>query len=204
MNEVELALQVIKQDVEERFFPWVVESIVIENDEQLKNMSDLLTIGKAISNDADASLKAITDPIRAQEKEARDAFSPLISRIHIGWARIDDAIITYHRKKKTEADALILLQQQEQAQKIIEARETGEILEQEAIIARPVTNTIKGNMGTTSVQTVPEFFIINENDVPRELCSPDIKKIKAWYSLGNKQIPGVLITYKERTVSRFG
>jgi hypothetical protein len=200
---VDLALQEIKTTVERDFFPWVVDEVIIETPEQLKNSSDLLAIGKRLEKDATAQLALITKPLQEQEQAARDAFRPLISRIHLGWSRIDDAIIIYHRKIKTEADALLQLQMQEQAAKIAESKETGEVIEPEQVITVPVGQTVRGNMGTTSIKETPEFTIIDENAVERSLCSPDLKKIKARYASGIKEIPGVLITVKTHTVSRF-
>ena len=204
MNEqLTQALTVIKEDVESRFFPWVVEEIIIDTAAQLKNMSDLLTVGKRIEKDATAKLAEITKPILEQEKEARDAFRPLLNRIHLGVFRIDQAVIAYHGKIKNEADALLLMQAQEQAAKIAEARETGEVIELEQKIVEPVQSSIRGQMSTTSIKETPEFTVIKPDEVERHLCSPDLKKIKSWYSLGNNDIKGVLITSKTHTVSRF-
>lgn len=203
MDELNLAIQQVKSLAERDYFPWVVEECVIENAEQLKNASDLLAIGKRLEKDATAKLAEITKPIMAQESAARAAFNPLISRIRLGWHRIDDAIITYHRKVKAEADALLLMQMQEQAKKIEESKETGEVIEKVEAIAPQIGNTVRGNMGSTSIRETPEFTIMNDADVPADLKSADLKKIKAWYALGHKDIPGVLITVKTHTVSRF-
>lgn len=199
---LELAIQEIKTLAERDYFPWVVEEVVIGNSEQLKNASDLLAIGKRLEKDATAKLAEITAPILEQEKAARAAFKPLISRIHLGWSRIDDAIIIYHAKVKREADELLIMQMQERAAQIAEAKETGEVIETQRAIVEPVTQTVRGNMGSTSIRETPEFTILNDADVPADLKSADLKKIKAWYALGHKDIPGVLITMKTHTVSR--
>ena len=199
-----IELQIVKADAESRFFPWVVDEITIENDEQLKNMSDLLAIGKAIEKEAVAKLKEIIDPLRIQAKEARDAFKPLQNRIALGISRIDSAIISYHQKKKEEAEQLLITQMQEQAQRIADSKETGEIVELEQRVTQPVSNTIRGNMGTTGIRETAEFTVVDEDKVPPELKTTDLKKVKAWYALGHKDIPGILITIKQSTVSRFG
>lgn len=202
VGPLELAVSQVRMAAERDYFPYVVEQIVIENDEQLKNASDLLAVGKRLEKDAEQRLAAITKPIREQEQAARDAFKPLISRIHLGWSRVDDAIIQYHRKVKAEADALLQMQAIEQAQKIAEAKETGEVVDPVRAVTQPVGQTVKGNQGTTNIRETPEFLVIDEQALPRECLSPDLKKIKAYYQL-RKDIPGVLVTMKSHTVSRF-
>jgi hypothetical protein len=201
---LELVVQEFKDKVRRNFLALVVEEIVIENADQLKNCSDLLAIGKSYEKDAAAKLAEITAPIMAQEQAARAAWKPTISLIHMAWGRIDDAIIRYHSKIKAEADALLIMQMQEQAAKIAESKETGEVIEPETRIVEQVSQTVRGNMGSTTIKSTPEFFISDEDAVERSLCSPDMKKIKARYASGIKDIKGVMITYKAHTVSRFG
>ena len=227
---VETAIQEIKTIAERDYFPWVVEQVVIETPEQLKNSSDLLAIGKRLEKDAATKLAEITAPIMAEEQAARAAFRPLISRIHLGWSRIDDAIITYHRKIKAEADALLAMQAAEMkakqqaaealqiqqmlanAQAAEEAKETGEVFEPveitpmpepEALIVEQVKPLVRGNMGSTSIRDVPEFMVINEALVPNHLKTVDMKKVAAYYKAGVTDIPGIMVTIKQRTVSRF-
>ena len=214
MNEaLTTAIEAVKKDVEARFFPWVVEQIVIETPDQAKNMSDLLAVGKAIKKDAEAKLKAITDPIRASEKDARDAFKPLLNRIDLGITRLDQAILAYNRKVKAEADALLSMQAAEIANQQTDAKQTGEVVEQQPIITQPQGNKIRGNMGTTNVREVPEFTVVNEAEVDPSLKTTDMKKVKALYDYKKSQcsspeetamiqIPGILITVKQYTVSR--
>jgi len=200
---LELVVQEFKDKVRQNFLALVVDEIVIENADQLKNCSDLLAIGKSYEKDAVAKLAEITAPIMAQEQAARAAWKPTINLIHMAWGRIDDAIIRYHAKIKREADALLLMQMQEQAKKIEEAKETGEVIEQEQAIVAPVTQTVRGNMGSTSIRETFEYRIEDDNAIPRDLCSGDLKKIKAKHQYDKQPIPGVLITVKTHTVSRF-
>lgn len=197
-----MSLQAIITKAEIEFFPWVVESITIETPEQSKNASDLLALGKALYRDLEYARKADKQPYMDGAKAVDDQYKPALNRVQTAINRMDDAVIVYHRKLKTEADALLQMQMLEQAQKIIDARETGEIIEAEQAIVAPVGRTMRGNMGSTTIKDTPEFTITDENAVPRELCSPDLKKIKAYYQF-NKNIPGVLVTMKQHTISRF-
>ncbi len=198
-------LQLILTKAEIEFFPWVIESLTIETPEQAKNASDLLALGKALYKSLEDARKADKQPFMEQAKAVDEQYKPALNRVQLAINRMDDAVIVYHRKLKTEADALLQMQMLEQAQKIAEARETGEVVEIEQAIVQPVSQTVRGNMGSTNIRETAEFTLIpgQEDKIPRNLCSPDLKKIKAWYALGNRDIPGVMITMKQHTVSRF-
>ena len=216
---------------ESEFFPWVIESVVIEDDAQLKNMSDLLGIGKNIANALESARKADKQPHLDGAKAVDDRYKPVQSRVLLAVSRLDSAVLAYYRKKKAEAEALLKLQadefaaqhkaadalqiQQMQANvaRATECAQTGEVFEPiplaplpqpEALIARPPGRTIRGNMSATSVLVSYDYQIIDEDAVPRDLCCPDMKKIKARHHSGVKIIPGVLITPKPYTSTRLG
>ena len=200
----ENTLQSLVKHAEKWFFPWVIEEIVIETDEQLKNMSDLLGVGKKIVNALEAARKEEKQPFIDGGKAVDDSYRPTQSRVSLGVTRIDKALLVYHRKKKSEADALLEMQMVEEAKKIEECQVTGEIYQPPEAIAKPVGGTVKGNMSSTAIIDSFEYFIKDENLVPRELCSPDLKKIKAKHKYDKKPILGVLITPKSHTSTRLG
>jgi len=70
------------------------------------------------------------------------------------------------------------------------------------LIARPLGHTIRGNMRATSVLVSHDYQVVDEDAVPRDLCCPDMKRIKARHHSGVKVIPGVLITPKPCTSTR--
>jgi hypothetical protein len=216
---------------ETEFFPWVIEAVIIEDDAQLKNMSDLLGIGKNIANSLESARKADKQPHLDAAKAVDDRYKPQQSRVLLAVGRLDSAVLAYYRKKKAEADALIKLQAEEfeakhraadalQVQQMQanvaraeECAQTGEVFEPialsplpvpEELIARPLGHTIRGNMSATSVLVSYDYQITDEDAVPRDLCSPDLKKIKARHHSGVKLIPGVLITPKPYTSTRLG
>jgi len=216
---------------ESEFFPWVIESVVIEDDAQLKNMSDLLGIGKNIANSLESARKADKQPHLDAAKAVDDRYKPQQSRVLLAVSRLDSAVLAYYRKKKAEAEALLKLQADEfaarhkaadalqlqqmqaNAARAGECAQTGEVFDPiplsplpqpESLIARPVGRTIRGNMSATSVLVSYDYQIIDEDAVPLDLCSPDLKKIKARHHSGVKIIPGVLITPKPYTSTRLG
>ena len=224
-------LQSLVKHAEEYFFPWVIEEIVIETDDQLKNMSDLLGVGKKIVSALEAARKGDKQPFIDGGKEVDDSYRPTQNRVQLGVTRLDSAVLVYHRRKKAEADALLemqakelavrqkeaealqIQQMQENVSKSEECAQTGEVFEPvplttipqaEELIVKPVGGTVRGNMSSTAIIDSFEYFIQDENLVPRELCSPDLKKIKAKHKYDKKPIPGVLITPKSHTSTRLG
>ena len=225
-------LQALVKRAETEFYPWVIENLTIDTAEQAKNASDMLAMGKAIFKSLEEARKAEKQPLIDQAKAVDDLYTPAKNRIQMAVGRLDDGLITYHRRVKAEADALLKMQHEEQETKRLaaeamlietmlanrakleETKETGEVFEPaplpalpetEAIIVAPVTQSIRGNMGTTAIKETPEFTLIpgEEGNVPRNLCSPDMAKIKKWYAAGFHEIPGVMVTMKSHTVSRF-
>jgi hypothetical protein len=224
-------LALLVKRAESEFFPWVIESVTIEDDAQLKNMSDLLGIGKNIANSLESARKADKQPHLDAAKAVDDRYKPQQNRVLLAVSRLDSAVLAYYRKKKAEAEALLKLQADEfaaqhkaadalqvqqmqaNAARATECAQTGEVFEPiplsplpqpEALIAKPVGRTIRGNMSATSVLVSYDYQIIDEDAVPRDLCCPDMKKIKARHHSGVKIIPGVLITPKPYTSTRLG
>lgn len=196
-------LETVKALADRDFYPWVIESLTVETDEQLKNLSDVLVTGKSYKKRAEEARMAETLPHREAEAAVNAKWKPVINRLTMAVGQLDHALITYRTKKKQEADQLLLMQMQEQAAKLAEAKETGEVVETEIAVVEAITNKVRGNMSTTSIRETPEFYIADEDKVERSLCSPDVKKIRARYESGIKDIPGVLVTIKRSTVSRF-
>jgi hypothetical protein len=198
------ALLALVKQAETNFFPWVVDELIIQTDDQLKNANDMLGIGKKLEKVIEAQRVTDKAPVLAEAKRIDDEYKPVINRVHLGVSRLDAAVLAYHKKKKAEADALLLMQMQEEAKKIEESKHTGEVYEAPAAIVKPVSQTVRGNMSTTSVIQSFLYEIVEPDLVPRELCSPDLAKIKAKHKYDKLPVPGVLITPTERTSTRLG
>ena len=223
-------LQALVTKAETEFYPWVIENLTIDTPEQSKNASDMLAMGKAIFKSLEEARKAEKQPLIDQAKAVDDLYAPAKNRVQMAVGRLNDALITYHRKAKAEADALLKMQREEQETKRLaaeaalietmmanraaleESKVTGEVFEAqplpalpepEAIIVEPVKQSIRGNMGTTTIAETFDYEIIDDNAIPRELCSGDLKKIKAKHKYDKLPVPGVLITTRSHTVSRF-
>jgi len=189
---------------ETEFLPWVLESISVENDEQFKNISDVLGVGKKIKKSLSTACTEERRPHIEKADEVTAQYKPIINRVDLGIDLLDKALLAYHTKKKAEADGLLQMQLQEEAKKIEECKQTGEVYEAPQAITQTVRQTVHGNMSTTSVIEVFNYEIIDDNLVPRDCCSPDLKKIKAKHKYDGLPIPGVLITPHSRTQTRLG
>lgn len=199
-----MSFELIVAKAEEQFFPWVMESLTVENDEQFKNISDVLGVGKKIASNLEDERKIEKKPFVDSAKLVDEKYAQIQKRVAFGVNLLTEALLKYQRKKKKEADDLLMLQAQEEAKKIADSRETGEVYEAPAPIVRPVSQTVRGNMSTATVIESWNYQITDPDAVPRDLCSPDMAKIKARHKSGIKEIPGVLITKTERVMSRLG
>jgi len=222
-------LQALVKKAELEFFPWVNTELIIETPEQLKDANDMLGIGKSLSRDLEAARKAKKAPLQALADAVDDEFNPVKNRVQIGVKIFDQAVITYQLKvaawnaavlkeqeeNRKKAEAAALEEMKANAAKIEEAKETGEILPDEVYqpvqpkyedTAAPIQSAskVKGNMSTSSVKTTYEYLVVDPDLVPRDLCSPDMIKIKARHKSGIKNIPGVLISEKRFTTTRLG
>jgi hypothetical protein len=222
MEVLKMELVVLQHKLDQEFFPWVSERLEIQDDSQLKNASDLLGLGKSYAASIESARKEEKQPYLDAGREIDEAYKPLQNRLQLAVGLLDTAVLAYHRKLRIEADAAraaeaARIKAEEDAMiavvmdnraRAAEATETGEVFvpapivfPESNIIASP-GNIVRGNMGSTSIVTGYDFEIIDPAAVPRDCCSPDMRLIKAKYKYDGKPIPGVMITRRDRTVSR--
>jgi len=175
-----------------------MESIEITNRDQQKNSEQLLIDGRAALKEAEIKRKELITPLRAEEKYINDTFKRFTSRIELGLARIDNALKVYHAEQRKLAEA----KQIEQMVVAAEARETGEIVELQP--APPVGKTSHTYGGSVTYREDYDIQIVDMDAVPRDLCVPDMVRIRARVKSGITSIPGVLVTKKLVTVARPG
>lgn len=188
----------------EGFLAWAnIESIEIQNEEQQKNLEDLLILGRRAQKDVDAELKKYTDPIRAAEKAVRDLFKPYQSLLDLVCGRMTQAVTVWNQKQIKEAEALRVEQMKDQVTQIAEAKETGEIIELPTETIE-VKKTSHAHVGTVTYRKDFDIQVVNPDMVPRDLCEPSLSKIRLRVKSGMIEIPGVLITEKTITVTRAG
>lgn len=141
--------------------------------------------------------KALTE----QEKTATAPINQALTTIR-GWFRpVKDGygqIETLLKGKLAEWDREVRALEAARLQAATEAfqagaQETGLALLNQVQVSQDTATTAKG----TSVRTTWDFEITAPNSVPRELCSPDEKLIRAAVKLGHREIPGVRVFEKQ-------
>jgi len=126
--------------------------------------------------------------------------------LNMGIHIVNEALQNYHSKQVKEAEELRMIALAEQASKFAEAKETGEVVEITPAEEVPETplKTSHAHLGNVTYREDFEVIIVNPLLVPRELCDPNISRIRARVKSGITEIPGVLITKKYITVAKGG
>ncbi|HUX48485.1 MAG TPA: hypothetical protein VMV76_04855, partial [Dehalococcoidia bacterium] len=116
------------------------------------------------------------------------------------------ALQNYHAQQAREAEELRMIALAEQAKQFAEAKETGEVVEivQAEDIPEAPLKTSHAHLGSVTYREDFDVSIVNALLVPRELCDPNLGRIRARVKSGVTEIPGVLITKKYITVAKGG
>ena len=182
---------------------WVIESLVIENDEQMQNISDVILRGKKLTKEATAARMADTKPLKDEAKAIEAEWNPIILELETRTKIAEKAVFTYRNKKQAEIEAAQIERMKQQAAAVAEAQQTGELVPKTEAV-EDMGSKVRANLGTLSFKKVAVYTVVNEKLVERSLCSPDLKKIQARHESGVESIPGVLIEWEDRTVGRGG
>jgi hypothetical protein len=185
------------------FLAWASrEEIQIETDEQQTNIQDLLILGRRAQKEVDAKLKEYTDPIRAAEKAVRDLFKPYQNLLELVCGRMSQADSAYRQKKTKAIEEARIAAMKAQAAQITEAKETGEVVDLSTETIKPIEKTSHAHVGTVSYRKDWDIQVVNPDLVPRDLCAPDMGKIRARVKSGVLEIPGCIISEKTIAVTR--
>lgn len=144
---------------------------------------DILKVLKNKVASIEEKRKSFTDPINKQVKAIKADFDKSAEPILAAIDRISAMMMVFWKAEKARADA-------EQAKLDAEAAATAG---PDGLLV-PIVNDLKttcGDFASTSVRAKMKARVIDENLVPRELCSPDKKKVDAWLALGKPAPAGV-------------
>lgn len=190
------------QEKQSSLLTWL-DTVAVTNDDEQRNAEDLLICARRALKEADEARRQLTRPLDEAKERIIALFKPYISRLSTGAANINTALHAYHREKSIEAEAARLTALAEEAARIAQAKDTGEIIEP---LAQPiqvaVEKTSRANLGTVTYRDDYDIQIVDANQVPRELCEPSMPKIRARVKSGVTSIPGVLISKKYITSTR--
>ena len=187
-----------------RLLHWSEQQFEVLTDEQERNAEDLLIGLRQAEKVADEKRREILRPIDEARAKVQALFRPYLDNLGKARASITKGLTVYQDEKRKAAEEARILLLEEQAQRIAEAKETGEIVEAPMLAPDElptVAKTSHANLGSVTYREDIEVTIVNLRLIPRDLMLPDMAKIKARVKSG-MEVPGVLVTKKMIPVTR--
>jgi dGTP triphosphohydrolase len=183
---------------------WMGSAAVIMSEDEQRNAEDMLIHARQSLRDVEAKRKELLEPVNETRDRINALFKPLSDRLNMGIFVVNGALQAYHLKQAKEAEELRNVALAEQVAKMTEARETGEVVEvtPTADIPDAPPKTSHAHLGAVTYREDFEVSIVDPLLVPRELCDPNLSRIRARVKSGVMEIPGVLITKKYITIAR--
>jgi len=194
--------QVVLRDLESKqstLLRWL-DNVKVTNDEEQKNAEDLLISAKGAIKEREAARKSVTGHMDKAKAEVMALFRPGIDHLQIGVDAITKMLQVRHAQVVAQQEEERNARLMEEAARMEEVQEvakvTGEVVEFQPLddLVPIPSKTHQANLGSVTYREGIEVEIINANLVPRDLCLPSLKMIKARAESGITDIPGVVIT----------
>jgi hypothetical protein len=163
-----------------------IEDFEIATQDDMDLASAVISEAKERSGKLEARMQEITKPMRAAEKSVRDLFRPALT-----------ALGDIERIVKGKVGAYRLEQDARNAAALKAAAEAVARGEDATKALAGVVHT--ENTAGLSTRDVVKWEVLDEDAVPRELCSPDDRKIRVAIKDEHTVIPGLRI-YKDVSV----
>ena len=202
-NRIETAVATLQQD-QSRLLDWMGATTAIASNEEQRNAEDMLIHARQSLKNVEAKRKELLQPVNETRDRINALFKPLTEKLEMGIFVVNRALQEYHTQQAKEAEELRLMALAEQAEKIAEAKDTGEVVETPEYIPEAPAKTSHAHLGTVTYREDYDVVIVDPFKVPRELCDPNMSRIRARVKSGVTDIPGVLVTKKFVTVARGG
>jgi len=185
-----------------------IASAPITNEREQKNAEDILIGLRSAVREAEEVRMGITAPLDMAKGRVVALFRPYTDRLKAGIANVNTALTAYHAKVVAQQEEERMARLAEEAARLSELNEvsnlTGEVVEIRPIddIAPPPSKRSRTNTGTVSYREDIDVAVINPDLVPRDLCMPDMARIRARARSGVTDIPGVVIRKKYIPVAK--
>jgi len=182
--------------------------VSVTTEEEQCDVENLRIAAKGAIKEAVVLRMSITVPMDEVKKQVFALFAPYINRLQLGVASFDKALTVYHAQVVARQEEERMLRLAEEAARMeelqAEAAETGEIVEPQPMtdLAPPPSKTHRTDLGSVTYIDKIDVAVIYPNLVPRDLCEPSLRKIRARAESGVTAIPGVVITKKYITSGR--
>ncbi|MGA2669987.1 MAG: hypothetical protein ABSF21_01000 [Dehalococcoidia bacterium] len=202
-TRVETEVTTLQQN-QSKLLEWMGATEIIKSDEEQRNAEDMLIHARQSLRDIETKRKELLEPVNETRDRINALFKPLSDKLNMGIFVVNKALQDYHTQQTKEAEELRMIALAEQAAKIVEAEKTGEVVEicPTADIPEAPSKTSHAHLGAVTYREDFDISIVNPSLVPRELCEPNLSRIRARVKSGVMEIPGVLITKKYVTVAR--
>lgn len=202
MHKAEMVLSSLEH--KEKTLLKYLGDVVIENKDDQKNYEDVLIHARKAFKEAEAHRKELLAPFDTVVASINNLFKPYTQRLSVGIKEVNSALQAYHAKIVEENERIRQEIMTEQVLKQIASRKTGEVVEPIKTDAVPFTTpkTSHANVGTVTYCKSLVCTLVNPDLVPRDLCEPNMSKIRARANSGVTEIPGVLITEGFSTSTR--
>jgi len=149
-------------------------------------------------------IKPFKDQVKKIDTHHKDHIAPVKEADAIIRSKLADWYIEQDRRRdvaQAEYDREFNRQQEAYSRRVVDAAD-----ENITATPPPVPTIVPKHAKTTKVDDVSvtmvedyDYDCIDEDKVPRDLCSPDIKKVRARHKSGVREIPGYRITRKINT-----
>lgn len=166
-----------------------IEDFEITTQDDMDTASAVIAEAKERAGKLEVRMAEITKPMRAAEKSVRDLFRPALT-----------ALGDIERIVKAKVSAFKLEQDAKNAAALKAAADA--VAKGEDASAALATVVHTENTPGMSTRDVVKFEIIDEDLVPRELCSPDESKIRVRIKDETTVIPGLRIYKDVAVISR--
>lgn len=182
-----------------------LHDLKVTSPETQKDAEDLLISARVAWKEADEKRKELTRPLDEAKRRIIQLFQPYMNRLETGINILNRELTSYHEalialRREEERRAL-----EEQAARMQEAQETGEIVEPVELASVPhVTKTSRAHIGTVTYREDWDISVVDAAKVPRDLCDPSMSRIRARVKSGVTDIPGVLVTRRTISTTRKG
>jgi len=201
----EAIVETLEQD-QTTLLTWMEAIQVITSEAEQKNAEDLLIHARQALKNVEAKRRELLEPVEETRDRINDLFKPLGDKLRLSISVVNRALQAHHAEQSRIAEEERMALLAEQAARLAEAQETGEVVElpSAAVMPEAPTKTSRAHLGSVTYREDIDVTVVNPLLVPRELCDPNLPRIRARAKSGVKEIPGVLITTKYITSTRGG
>ncbi len=190
------------QDSQQPLLAWLANPHVTNSDEQT-NAENLLISARYALRQAEEKRKELTGPLDESKVRILALFKPYIDNLDHGITAVTRELGAYRARLLELQQAEQRKAMQDQAARMRQAQETGEVIEPvDALDVPDVAKTSRPNLGTVTYRDDWDIQIVDANKVPRDLCDPSMPRIRARVKSGVTAIPGVLVTRKVIATAR--